>query len=220
MRLDELKNVYEGETIWVFGSGASIQFLDVRFFDDKINIATNLVAEHFPLKHFYLFSHYHPAVKRQLNKRGLKAAVTHDLCSTTWSGLLSYSEGAWCFGKPAPDNVVINELSFRKPPGADFNPDTHAKIDEIVFGSSSIHGSMQLAAHMGAKHIVLVGADCGTIDDQHRVDGYPKGDTPWRLYNNHLILMKKWIAANYGATVYSLNPFVNFNLEGHKFSGV
>jgi len=32
--------------------------------------------------------------------------------------------------------------------------------------------------------------------------------------------MKDWLAEKCGVTVYSLNPFINLNLEGHKFEGV
>jgi hypothetical protein len=218
--LEDFKDIHEGETIWVFGSGATLEFLDPGFFDDKICVSTNLVDEHFPLAEFYLFSHYHPAVKRQLDNPRLTAAFTHDLCSTRWSGTLHYGEGEWCFGNPAPENVVINRLSFTEPPGSGFDPFRHTKPGELVFGSSSIHGSIHLAAFMGAYNIVLVGVDCGTIDGINRIEGYPAGHTPWQLYNNHLVAMKKWVGETYGANVYSLNPFVNFNLEGHTFQGV
>ena len=221
MELSDLQDIHHGKTIWVFGSGASIEFLDPTFFDDKICISTNLVAEQFPLKSFYLFSHYHPAVKRQLSNPGLRSAVTHDVCSTRWTSQKLYGkEGEWCFGNPAPENVIINNLSFRDPIGSAFDPFIHNKDGELVFGSSSIHGSIHLGAHMGAKHIVVVGADCGTIDGQNRIEGYPAGDTPWKLYDRHLIRMKKWLREKYGTTTYSLNPFVNFNLEGHTFEGV
>lgn len=220
MKLSQLADIHQGETIWVFGSGATVQFLDPAFFDDKVCVTTNLITEHFPIKRFYQFTHYHPAVKRVLGDPGLVAAVTHDLCSTRWSGQLHYGEGEWCFGNPPPENVVINTLTQTEPLGSSWDPARHNRKDELAFGSSSIHGSIHLAAHMGAKHIVLVGADCGTIDHMHRVEGYPAGHTPWQLYNNHLVAMKRWIGDTYGATVYSLNPFVNFNLEGHTFQGV
>jgi hypothetical protein len=73
---------------------------------------------------------------------------------------------------------------------------------------------------MGASYIVLVGADCGVIDGLNRIEGYPKGHTPWALYNRHHKLMKTYIEENYPTKVYSLNPFINFNLEGHTFEGV
>jgi hypothetical protein len=116
--------------------------------------------------------------------------------------------------------LIYNTLSDPTPKGDGFDPYKHAKDDEIVFGSSSIHGSMHLAAWMGAKNIMLVGADCGSIDGQHRVDQYPSGHQPWDLYNRHLMRMKAWLNDKYSVEVYSLNPFVNFNLEGHTFQGV
>jgi len=79
---------------------------------------------------------------------------------------------------------------------------------------------MHLAAWLGASNIVLVGADCGTIDGDGRVKDYPSGHAPWALYNQHLLRMKQWLRENYSVEVYSLNPFVNFNLEGHTFQGV
>ena len=220
LTLDDFDNIHEGSTIWVFGSGTTLEFLDPEFFDDKICVSTNEVAIHFPLAEYYLFSHYHPAVKKQLDSPRLLTAFTHDLCSTRWSGTLHYGEGEWCFGKPQPDNVVVNKLSFTQPPGSGFDPYHHTTQGELVFGSSSIHGSLHLAAHMGAKNIVLVGADCGTIDGVNRIHGYPAGHAPWQLYNNHLVAMKRWLGETYEANVYSLNPFVNFNLEGHTFQGV
>ena len=89
----------------------------------------------------------------------------------------------------------------------------------LMIGNSSIHGAIHLAAYIGAKYIVLVGADCGQLNGVDRFSGYIKGDTPWSEYNKKLIIMKKWILENFGAKVYSLNPFVNFNLEGVSFVG-
>ena len=41
---------------------------------------------------------------------------------------------------------------------------------------------MHLAAWLGAAQIVLVGADCGTLDGEHRVVGYQDGT----FYNAYL----------------------------------
>jgi hypothetical protein len=79
---------------------------------------------------------------------------------------------------------------------------------------------MHLAAHLGASTIILVGADCGTLDGEHRVKDYPDGDKLWALYNKHHKLMKDWLEQNYSVKIHSLNPFINLNLEGHTFKGV
>ena len=67
---------------------------------------------------------------------------------------------------------------------------------------------------------MLVGADCGQIDGQDRVEGYVQGDTLWALYNKHHKLMKDYLEQEYAVKIHSLNPFINLNLEGHKFAGV
>lgn len=217
-RLDTLKDKHPGSTIWVFGSGASVGYLSPRFFDDKICIATNLIAKHFDLRAYYLFTHYHYNVLENLANPGMLAAVTQDVCSSQWHQNKANLPGPGCVKDDG--QVIYNYLTDSVPKGDGFDPYKHAKTDEIVFGSSSIHGSMHLAAWMGAKNIVLVGADCGSIDGEHRVDKYPPGHQPWDLYNRHLMRMKSWLKENYSVEVYSLNPFVNFNLEGHTFQGV
>ena len=217
-RLDTLKDKHPGSTIWVFGSGASVGYLSPRFFDDKICIATNLIAKHFDLHAYYLFTHYHYCVLQNLDNPGMLAAVTHDVCSSRWHPNKASLAPEGCVKDDG--QVIYNYLTDRVPKGGNFDPYKHAKTDEIVFGSSSIHGSMHLAAWMGASNIVLVGADCGSIDGEHRIDEYPTGHAPWDIYNQHLMRMKSWLKDNYSVEVYSLNPFVNFNLEGHTFQGV
>jgi hypothetical protein len=86
---------------------------------------------------------------------------------------------------------------------------------------------MDLAGYVGARFVMLVGADCGTIDGQHRIPDYPNDEPTetyarwvWEVYEKHGQRMKQWMKATYDCDVYSLNPFINFNLEGHTFQGV
>lgn len=210
MELTELKNKHEGETVWVLGSGPSLNFLDARFFEDKIVVSTNYSALHLGVRPQYVFSHYH-GVTNELT--GTADAVVTLLKDTR-------THASWVGDKPS--NLVFIEQDDYSAPGAAWNPfEKHQpREDSLVYGSSSIHGSMHLAAYLGAKHLVMVGADCGTLDNEHRVKGYPEGNKPWELYDKHDYLMKRWLIENYGVTVYSLNPFINLNLEGHTFRGV
>ena len=93
---------------------------------------------------------------------------------------------------------------------------------QIVYGSSGIHGAIHLAAHLGAKDIILVGADCGLIDGINNVSEYPIPTEifSFKVWNEHTMILKKWLSENYDTRIYSLNPFINLNLEGHKFEGV
>jgi hypothetical protein len=205
--LASFKDIHAGETIWVIGSGGTLEFIDPSFFDDKICISANFVGKVFGLANYFTFSHYHAdSLEMADSSRFVFTPRREHGGRDEWSGAL-------------PSNIVLFDTSSGEP-GTKFDPYIRDNPGEnIVIGSSSIHGAMHLAAYMGAKAIVLVGVDCGRLNDTDRISDYPAGDTPWNIYNDHLVMMKRWIKSNYGCQVYSLNPFVNLSLEGNKFRG-
>lgn len=205
--LESFKDIHKGETVWVLGSGGSLDFLDPSFFDDKLCIGVNFVGKVFKLQNYFTFSHYHGDSKEMAeSSRFVFTPRKQHGNAEEWTG-------------EVPPNVVLFETHTGQP-GASFDPfGKDNPIHGLIIGSTSIHGAMHLAAHIGAKHIVLVGADCGKLNGVDRFNGYVPGDTPWNLYNMQLGNMKRWLKENYGCTVYSLNPFVNFNLEGISYDG-
>jgi len=210
MKLSDLKNTHQGETIWVLGSGPTMNFIDPVFFEDKITVATNIIANVKGFTANYTFSNYHRVTQEVFNPNTIHVTLLRDTEShELWAG-------------DVPQNVIFVEQPSYQAPGSAWNPlTTHKPLnDSLVYGSSSLHGSMHLAAYLGACFIILIGADCGTLDGQHRTEGYRAGHNPWALYDRHHQLLKTYLQENYDTKVYSLNPFINFNLEGHKFEGV
>jgi hypothetical protein len=210
--LADLKDRHLGETIWVLGSGPSLNFIDGTFFDNKITVSTNFSARAVGHHPDYTFTHYHGNVRDLLSDSRIVVTIENDTETfRLWDG-------------EKPDGLVLAPTQYEKPPGSSWNPMTSHKpgLDQIAYGSSSLHGAMHLAAHLGAYFIVLVGADCGNIDGASRVNNYarPHGHTLWQLYNEHHKLMKDYLEDNYPVKVHSLNPFINLNLEGHRFEGV
>jgi hypothetical protein len=210
--LAELKNKHLGETIWVLGSGATLDFVKPEFFADKLVVATNFSARATGIKSQYAFTHYHFAAAELASICDYVVTLRRDTISRQdWSGEIA-------------DNIVLINQDSYIGPGSSWNPfTTHApRADSLVYGSSSFHGAMHLAAWLGASSIVLVGADCGTLDGETNVPNYFKdnGAYPLALYNRDHKQMKDWLVQEYGVGVYSLNPFINLNLEGHKFQGV
>jgi hypothetical protein len=222
MKLDVLKNRHEGEDIYVLGSGASMDFIEPKFYSGKTIVATNLVAHLLGIVSptVYTHSHYHV--------NALEVATAHPEC------IVVAPLGDRGFtGTPTTwlPNVIYYEHVGT---GAEFDVE-HAWHDTgLIVGSSGIHGSMHLAAYMGAANIILVGADCGLIDGRSNhskyVDEYGRtasgdlltGDAIHWLarWDRHLQDVKRKLKDVYGVNVYSLNPFVNLNLEGHVFTGV
>jgi hypothetical protein len=205
--LESFKDIHKGETIWVLGSGGSLDFLDPSFFDDKICVGVNFVGKTFGLTNYFTFSHYHlDSLEMAESSRFVFAPKKEHGARQEWSG-------------PIPANVILFETTTGEP-GYSFDPfGKDNPTVGLMIGNSSIHGSIHLAAYLGAKHIVLVGADCGKLNGVDRFNNYVPGDNPWSEYNTKLIEVKRWILENFGAKVYSLNPFVNFNLEGVSFDG-
>jgi hypothetical protein len=77
---------------------------------------------------------------------------------------------------------------------------------------------MHFAQYLGARHIILAGADCGTLDDASNFTGYAPGDNPMNVWESSLRDVANQLRSE-GVSVMSLNPFVNFAIEGHKFRG-
>ena len=209
MDLKDLAGTHAGETVWVLGSGPSLNFIDPTFFTGKTVVSTNFVGLQLGIRPQFVFTHYHDDASELIDTADVTVTLEWD-CVT---------RQPWRF-RMHPSLVLIPQDSPH-PPGQAWNPFTShpPREDSLAYGSSSLHASMHLAAWVGAAHIVMVGADCGAIDGEHRLVGYPKGDRPWQIYNQHHQYMKDWLIQKYGVTVYSLNPFINLNLEGHRFDG-
>jgi hypothetical protein len=210
VELADLIDTRKGETAWVFGSGPTLNFLDPGFFDSKLVISTNFAAITFGLTPDFVFTNHHAGVNPMAEK----------LPGTTFVVNRYETPDPVEYGGGMP-NVVVSDSKTVHNSFSSFNPygrDNPDRPDQLVFGSTSTHGAMHLAALLGAIDIVLVGVDCGVLDSVVNVTDYPEQtQRSFPVWNEHLVLMRNWLRDTYGARVYSLNPFVNLHLEGHKF---
>ena len=80
---------------------------------------------------------------------------------------------------------------------------------------------------MGAKNIILVGHDCGTINGESNFKGYYDNNISVDNinYNNwlkemssHTVKLKELLKQKYNCNVLSLNPFVDLRLENNNFN--
>jgi hypothetical protein len=210
MEWSELEGLHDDETLWVLGSGPSLNYIDGAFFDDKVTVSTNFSARALGIHPHYAFSHYHHDAESLLADSSCVVTIEKD----------TVTQSLW--QDEQPHHLVLTPTPYDRPPGSAWNPITSHKPGpgQVAYGSSSLHGAMHLAAHLGASYIMLVGADCGQIDGEDRVAGYKPGDKLWTLYNKHHQLMKQYLEQAYPVKIHSLNPFINLNLEDHTFEGV
>lgn len=213
-----LKNIHAGEDIYILASGKSVDFFDEDFFDGKILIGVNQA---------YKFTWCDYLVRKEV--KFIKQSIETDsvvIVSEYDSGNLNSGEQKLNTNKIDHPNLYYFEHLDNQ----------HARLDTSVFGTdkivvsfSTITSAIHIAAYMGAKNIILIGHDCGTIDGEMTFKGYYDSikDTPWvswdqykswlKIIEGQTIEVKKQVKKHYGANVVSMLPFVSLNLENHLY---
>jgi hypothetical protein len=202
----DFEGKHAGETVWVLGSGKTLDYVGGTFFDGKTVVATN--------------------------HSGVGKADHAYVCSNHWNvesdGWLIVPEveqvpPQHAHGTiPSCDGLLLVPTIDQK--YADFLPGRDwPEHGRFVVGPTSLHLSMHWAVWLGAAHIVLVGADCGVIDGQDNRAGYyapgvyrAEAHAHHRLWESKLNEMAAKIRS-LGVSVHSLNPWVTFGLEGHSW---
>ena len=232
-QLAEFRNLHAGADIYVVASGASMNHVDPTFFKDRIAIGVNQVYRRFTGLRY--------VVRKEA--RGLEQAIRsapdsiHFVSKAKEGGSGNANQKLVKRVFPKAQNVVV----FDHVSGlASRNYNLAYPVDGLIVSGSTITSAMHLAAFMGAATIFLAGHDCGTLDGAMHFDGYhtawsAKGshvtDTPakyraWMLneaehgIQSTTIQLKHLLLREYGVHVHSLNPFINFGLEGHSYHGV
>jgi|TARA_B100000029_G_scaffold505049_1_gene585033 hypothetical protein len=219
-KINELKNIHKGEDIWVIGAGSSMDYVDPSFFENKICISVNQMYEHFPCQY---------VVGRDLQVKERWDETLVDLKNHPTIKFL-YSSLHQGHGVP---NVVDDADNFYVFESGSHHDDDNIKIecigtDKMVCIRTTLNTCIQIAAYMGAKNIMICGKDEGKIDGNLYHKGYVQPQWPdsenWDGIEHWLFLTSKntkmvrdRVKEVYGCNIHSLNPFINFKLEGHKY---
>lgn len=217
---NELKfyeNIHKGSDIYILGSGKSLDFIDKSFFDNKILIGINQVYKYIQCK--YLLRKEHKFLNQVLKNSddNTMIFISKGNCGAKYNDnkLLNFGQHPKVVLYPhLPNNRNVTQLP----------PDHH-----LVVSYSSITTGIHLAAYMGAKNIILVGHDGGSINNECNFSGYHTDKTMVQKNQNeyknwltkissHTITLKKLLKTKYDCNVVSINPFINFNLEGNIFT--
>ena len=202
------RNVHKGETIYVLASGPSLNHIAPGFFADKTVVAVNYIGLELGLDRYYMVSHYH------LDAHGVAPVQPHIPII-----IPEVDQGGDRLADRPPDYPNVWSFPTNQQRYAAFDPETDwpTEPDALPVGSTSLHMTMGFAHYLGAATIILVGADCGTLDGAENRNGHDRGiGSPWPVWANHLPRVANKLR-RMGTEVYSLNPFVNFGLEGHRY---
>ena len=217
LELTSFRNKHKGKDIYVFGSGPSCNFIDPSFVDDKITVGTNQTWRKYNTN--YVVRKEHNLLQETLNNFAGVTLVSMGNC-----GELGQIIKLDKFKNT--DNLCIYKHPQNNCRKIDFKG--FEQEDYLTVSYSTITTSIHFAYYLGAKNIFLVGVDHGTLDSKATFDGYYKdvketAQKTWAGYKKWLkgldkdtIAMKNKLHS-LGVNVYSINPFINFNLEGHKY---
>lgn len=218
-----LKDRHKGADIYVIAAGASCDYLDPSFFDGKIVIGVNRVFKRFRCDYVVCKETPGRESEELMLEQGIIPVVSK-----------------WDSGDIKKGKRRLNVHVFSHPNCFFFDhlENEHEKVDLSVIGTddklvvsySTITSAIHLAAFMGAKNIILVGHDCGLVDGKAAYTGYYtdlQKETPWQNWDEYqkwlaviegqTLKVKERVGQVYGCNVYSLNPFINFGLEGHTY---
>lgn len=222
--IEELRDREKGKDIYVIAAGASCNFVDPEFFDNKVVVAVNRTFKRY--KADYIIYKEHPGIsdEKLMLQTDAVPVVAKWHASGIAQGLRRLNRDFFVDPRYRFFDHLENEREK-----VDLSV-VHPESDKLVVSYSTITSALHLAAHLGARNIIIVGHDCGTLDGQSAFNGYY--DTylasPWSSdeeYESWLsqiegqtLAVKERIGETYGARIVSLNPFINFGLEGHVYS--
>lgn len=224
-----LKGKHSGEDIWIVAAGPSAGFVEQSFFGNKITIGVNRVWVRFRTDYLVVKE---AVVLQAAIDSGVVVITSKHSC-----GMLSYEENRPRIGPRSACEESIRAGDTNTRMDRDWYYFEHVNneiervdlsvigMDKIVVSFSTITSAMHLAAYMGAENIILVGHDCGTIDGKFNFDGYPecvmKSDVFYEDFLTKIepqsVAVRERLKEVYGCNIYSLNPFLNFGLEGHDY---
>jgi len=219
--LNNLKNKHLGEDIWCIAAGSSMDFIDPSFFNGKIVIGQNQVYKKYPCTYILMKDLLEsPRFPRSIKE--IEALNIPLIYSKYYAG--HYASG---LNKTDYKNSYVYDHADNRE-----DLQEHLNVigtDKMASKRSSITSVMNVAAYMGAKNIIVCGVDCGTINGNTYFNGYTESD--WKSGGNNSEI-KNWLKATdslnisirdqickkYKCNIYSLNPFMNFKLDGHEFT--
>ena len=212
--VSELKGCEKGQDIYVLASGKSLDYIPPSFFDDKVTVGTgNLFST--PYKCKYYVRKEGKGIDHATSHPGIHIVSRHDCGSAT-----------------GRTNVTANPCYYFDHIGNDalVHPE-ELDSERIIVSWSTITSSIHIAHYLGAKNIILCGHDCGQIDGKSNLDSYNTSegggdcvDPEWyRCWLGQISPASELLANEIrkrGVPVVSINPFINYQMEGHCYEGL
>jgi len=207
IQLSDHAGKYAGADIYVIGSGKTMDYYPDGFFNNKITVAINDSWIYKLDQVDYLVTKYHSCALDYADDPRIRQAV---VCTKG-------DRGDESLGVLTDQRILIVEHNRNTVVNWSGEFPSHG----LVATYSSIITGMHLAAILGAASIIMVGADCGLLDEATNMEGH-SGSVEQSQFFPHFdkqnTIAANYLRQTYGCSVVSLLPFVTPNMEGHCFT--
>ncbi len=211
--IEEYKNTYEDERIFVLGNGPSLERTPLHLLSEEYTFGVNNIANIFDQTEwrptFYLAIHSPPNIP----ERNVRAVSDQGTICFLPEGRLEYIEEG-----PNVERVRIEHLSEKDGVKiTDFSIDWESiegtddvwstEVSEVVYQYTTVlYPAIQIATYMGFSEIYLLGCDLYDQWDLHMV--FEKGDDP-ATYHSESDSKLERVTGFLSSAEYPLRSFVN-----------
>lgn len=205
MRIQDIPQVSSDDcTVYIVGTGPSLRCMDLAFLASKTTIGLNQAWKHLPTT-------YSITVHPELVLDYQMANVAH---KTQWV----------IKKKPPMEKLELGDPNYYVF-GTDYEVTSVVRrpADTLYLGEGVQTCAMDLAARMGARFVVLVGCDAGSLGgDYHAHDQHVRwlGMQPadqYKLYRDTTAAVRTELR-KLGVSVYSLSPFIGATAAAEDYA--
>ena len=205
-----LKGYLGGAPFLVVASGATMNHVDIEALRGFPMIVVNeMFRQVRPVGHRYALAHHHEHVQEAINAGWRVVTSEYDCGFKAW-GQHAF-RGDYFTYKTQENNLV---------PTPNISAIERDADDELVISACTVAEAIHFAYHLGASTVILCGVDGGSLDGEYNLRGYNggAGTNPQHVRLTYDCLMAVVTALRAkGLRIYSLNPFVDLGLEGHRY---
>ena len=184
IKLEEFKDLHKNEDIYVIGAGKSLDFVDNSFFKNKITIGINQVYK--KVQTNYLVRKEKKFINEVLS---LFPDCYHFISKNNCGGNYDNNNEKYILNNYENNkNIILYDHNINK-----HKLEKLPEDNKLIVSHSTITTGIHLAAYMGAKNIILVGHDCGSLDGKNNFDGYHTKKTLFMHINKGDDAYLKWL---------------------------
>lgn len=205
MRIKDLPPVTSDDcTVYIVGTGPSLRCMDLKFLESKTTIGLNQAWKH--LQTTFMIT-VHPELLIEYENAPTRRSTR------------------WVVKKKPPMGDIPLDHPSHYVFGTDYDVTavTRRPADTLYLGEGVQTCAMDLAARMGARFIVLVGCDAGSLGgdchghDQHvRWLGMKPADQ-YKLYRDTTAAVRAELR-KLGVSVYSMSPFIGVHAAEEDYA--